>query len=163
MSRSIFTPEELEELRRADAEIEAGFVMTREERMEIKRRDKKPRKVSEESRLRNIERSKAYYREHREEILAYQKDYYREHREEMRAVRREYQRTYYATHREEKPRVLNPENRAKISERNKAYYRAHRDKILARGRARRAAAKSMIKQEGEGNHGAELHESLREI
>lgn len=123
MSRSIFTPEELEELRQADAEIEAGFVMTHEERVEINRREKKSRDLSPETRARNIERSKAYYREHREAVLAQQKERYRERREEMCAVRREYQRTYYATHREE---------------------------ILARKRAQRAAAKSMIKQEGEG-------------
>lgn len=121
MSRSIFTPEELEELRRADAEIEAGFVMTHEERMEINRREKKNRDLSAETRAKNAERSKAYYRDHREEILAHQKAYYREHREEMCAVRREYQRTYYATHREE---------------------------LNAKRKARLAAAKSMIKHEG---------------
>ena len=121
MSRSIFTPEELEELRRADEEIEAGFVITREERMEINRRGKKNRNLSPETRAKNTERSKAYYREHREDILAHQKAYYREHREEMCAERREYQRAYYATHREEKN---------------------------AKRRAARAAAKSMIKQEG---------------
>lgn len=136
MSRSIFTPEELEELRRADAEIEAGFVMTREERQEIKKRDKKPRKVSEESRLRNIARSRAYYWAHREEMLAQQKARYEANREILLPYYRERQRIYDAAHREEKN---------------------------AKARAKRAAAKSMIKQEGEGNNGAELHESVCEV
>lgn len=136
MSRSIFTPEELEELRRADAEIEAGFVMTREERQEIKKRDKKPRKVSEESRLRNIQRSKAYYWAHREKMLAQQKARYEANREILLPYYRERQRIYDAAHREEKN---------------------------AKARAKRAAAKSMIKQEGKGNHGAEQHEPVCEV
>ena len=136
MSRSIFTPEELEELRRADAEIEAGFVMTREERQEIKRRDKKPRKVSEEYRLRNIQRSKAYYWANREKELAQQKAYYRANREDLLPIRRARQRIYDAAHREERN---------------------------AKRRAQRAAAKSMIKQEGTGNHGADQHEPVCEV
>ena len=102
MSRSIFTPEELEELRRADAEIDAGFVMTPEERQEIKRRDKKPRKVSEKSRLRNIERCKAYYWANREKVLAQQKAYYKANREDILPIRRARQRIYDAAHREER-------------------------------------------------------------
>lgn len=136
MSRSIFTPEELEELRRADAEIDAGFVMTREERQEIKRRDKKPRKVSEESQERNRARSRAYYWEHREAMLAQQKARYKANQEELRAYYRARQRIYDAAHREEKN---------------------------AKRRAQRAAAKSMIKQEGKGNHGAEQHEPVCEV
>ena len=136
MSRSIFTPEELEELRRADAEIEAGFVMTHEERQAIKQRDKKPRKVSEESRLRSNERSKAYYWANREKVLAQQKAYYEANREDILPIRRARQRIYDAAHREE---------------------------INARRRAARAAAKSMIKQEGKGSHGAEQHESVCEV
>ena len=136
MSRSIFTPEELEELRRADAEIEAGFVMTPEERREIKQRDKKKRMVSEAARLRSIERSKAYYWANREKVLAQQKARYEANREELRAYHRERQRIYDAAHREEKN---------------------------AKRRAQRAAAKSMIKQEGKGSHVAEQHEPVCEI
>ena len=136
MSRSIFTSEELEELRRADAEIDKSFVITQEERREIKRRDKKPRRVSEATRLRNIERCKAYYWANRETVLAQQKARYEAHREELRSYYRERQRIYDAAHREEK---------------NK------------KARERRAAAKSMIKQEGKGNNGAELHESVFEV
>ena len=136
MSRSIFTPEELEELRRADAEIDAGFVMTAEERREIKRRDKQPRKVSEATHRRNIERSKAYYWANREKVLAQQKARYEANREELRAYYRERQRIYDAAHREER---------------------------AAKKRAARAAAKSMIKQEGKGSHVAEQHEPVCEI
>ena len=121
MSRSIFTPEELEDLRRADEEIEAEFVMTHEERQEIKKRDKKPRKVSEATLERNRARSRAYYWAHREAMLAQQKAYYAANREDLLPVRRARQRIYDAEHREE---------------------------INAKRRAARAAAKSMIKQEG---------------
>lgn len=142
MSRPIFTPEELEELRRADAKIDAGFVMTQIENREAERRDREvrkmysPRQRSAETRRRDAERSKAYYWAHREEMLAYQKARYEANREELRAYYRERQRIYDAAHREERN---------------------------AKKRAARAAAKSMIKQEGKGNNGAELHESVCEV
>lgn len=135
MSRSIFTPEELEELRRADAEIEAGFVMTREERQEIKKRGN-PRKRSAEARERDAARSKAYYWANREKVLAQQKARYKANREDLLPYYRERQRIYDAAHREERN---------------------------AKRRAQRAAAKSMIKQEGKGDHGAEQHEPVREV
>lgn len=142
MSRPIFTPEELEELRRADAEIDAGFVITQKERREIKRRDRQvrkmynPRQRSAETRRRDAERSNAYYWAHREEILAKQKARYEANREELQAYYRERQRIYDAAHREERN---------------------------AKKRAARAAAKSMIKQEGKGSHVAEQHEPVREV
>lgn len=135
MSRSIFTPEELEELRRADAEIEAGFVMTREERQEIKKRGN-PRKRSAEARERDAARSKAYYWANREKVLAQQKARYKANREDLLPYYRERQRIYDAAHREEKN---------------------------AKRRAQRAAAKSMIKQEGKGSHGAEQHKPVCEV
>lgn len=142
MSRSIFTPEELEELRRADAEIDAGFVMTQIEIRESERRDRKvrkmynPRQRSPETRRRDAERSRVYYRDHREEILAKQKARYEANREDLQAYYRERQRIYDAAHREERN---------------------------AKRRAAWAAAKSMIKQEGKGSHVAEQHEPVREI
>jgi hypothetical protein len=142
MSRSIFTPEELEELRRADAKIDAGFVMTQIEHREAERRDREvrkmysPRQRSAETRRRDAERSLAYYRAPREEVLAKQKARYKANREELQAYYRERQRIYDAAHREER---------------------------AAKKRAARAAAKSMIKQEGNGNNGAELHESVCEV
>lgn len=135
MSRSIFTPEELEELRRADAEIDAGFVITREERQEIKKRGNS-RKRSAETRERDTARSKAYYWANREKVLAQQKARYEANREELRAYYRERQRIYDAAHREERN---------------------------AKRRAARAAAKSMIKQEGKGSHVAEQHEPVCKI
>ena len=135
MSRSIFTPEELEELRRADAEIDAGFVITREERQEIKKRGN-PRRRSAEARERDAARSKAYYWANREKVLAQQKARYEANREELQAYYRERQRIYDAAHREER---------------------------AAKKRAARAAAKSMIKQEGKGSHVAEQHEPVCEI
>ena len=123
--RPLFTSEELEEMRRADEKIDKSFVITQEERREIKQRDKKPRKVSETARLRNIERSKAYYWANRDKVLAQQKAYYMANREDLLPQRRERQRIYDAAHREERN---------------------------AKRRAQRRAAKTMIVQEGDGDH-----------
>ena len=75
MSRSIFTPEELEELRRADAEIAAAddtyYSTHREERLEYQRR---------------------YYADRRDEINAQRREYYAVNRERILARQRQKRR-----------------------------------------------------------------------
>lgn len=75
MSRSIFTPEELEELRRADAEIDAAggsyYAAHREERLSYQRR---------------------YYETHREEINARRREYYETNRAGILSRQREKRR-----------------------------------------------------------------------
>ena len=86
-----FTPEELEELRRADAEIDASFDgLTQEEyrasaRIEAGiRHDQKDRKGQEIA-----AKKRAYYEANREEIAAYQRAYREANREEIAAKKRE--------------------------------------------------------------------------
>ena len=94
--RGIFTPEELEELRRADAEIDAAFDgMTTEERRDIAERDREARRKTP---IEVLKRKRAYYRKNRERILERKKAYRKAHREEINA----YERQWYAEHREER-------------------------------------------------------------
>lgn len=138
MGRPLFTPEELEELRRIDAEIDKNFVMTPEEYRASTQRDRQGRKPPRgmdpaTARAARNARQKVYYQTHREEILEKQKVYRDSHRGYMRDYRAanrerllEYQRVYDASHAEEK------------AARQKAYYQAHREEILAKARERNA-------------------------
>ena len=68
MSRPLFTPEELEELARIDAELEAAPV-TADELADSRRRDRAAKLDSMDKRTRRIAEQKRQYREaHREEI-----------------------------------------------------------------------------------------------
>lgn len=109
--RPLFTAEELAEIARADAEIEAQE-MTMEEIRESREReaaiiqsgrseaetkyDKRRREYREENREKSREYNKAYYAAHREKYRAYHKAYYQANRDKAIA----YQRAY----REEKKR-----------------------------------------------------------
>ena len=90
---SIFTPEELAEIAAADAQIEAEFELTLEERLEI---DAQNRALKVKDR-RKAEKRRAYYQANREAIAAYQRAYYQANREEIA----EYKRAYYQKHKEE--------------------------------------------------------------
>ena len=112
MSRSIFTPEELEELRRADAEIEAGFMITREEREAGNKRD---RRFKIENSYGSEAAKRECYEANREKIAAAKREYYEANREKIAAAKREY---YEA-------------NREKIAAAQREYYEANREKIAA--------------------------------
>ena len=70
---------------------------------------------------RKREYKRAYYREHRQEILEYQQEYRQRHRQELL----EYQQEYRQRHRQE------------LLERKRAYYRQHRQELLAARQKRR--------------------------
>lgn len=74
----LFTPEELEELRRADQEIEENFQITQEEINQSRKRDR-------ESDLESLDH-------HQRKIAAYQAAYREANREKYNAYHREYQR-----------------------------------------------------------------------
>lgn len=76
----LFTPEELEELRRADQEIEENFQITQEEINQSRKRDR-------ESALESIDH-------HHRKIAAYQAAYREANREKYNAYHREYQRKW---------------------------------------------------------------------
>ena len=76
----LFTPEELEELRRADQEIEENFQITQEEINQSRKRDR-------ESDLESLDH-------HQRKIAAYQAAYREANREKYNAYHREYQRKW---------------------------------------------------------------------
>ena len=76
MSRPLFTPEELEELARIDAELEAAPV-TADELADSRRRDRAAKLDSMDKRTRRIaERMRQYREAHREEIAEQNRQYY---------------------------------------------------------------------------------------
>ena len=93
-----WTPAELEEMARADAEIEASFRVTDadlaigrlfDREAILDRMDSKQKRIAESQRR--------YYEAHKEERTEYQRRYYEAHKEE----RTEYQRRYREAHKEE--------------------------------------------------------------
>lgn len=134
MAIPMFTPEELEELRRADAELDETFVQTIEEFKASSRRDRealRDRKDAEGGK--ESDRHRAYYEENREKTLEKRREGYKANRER----KAEYARSYRADRREqlsEWNKAYYQANREAISEKRKAYYKANREKIKQRNR-----------------------------
>lgn len=115
----LFTPEELEEIRRADREIEREMYAERLEKNKayLERRKLKLKKKTQnhryylKSQQRRIDYGIVYYAEHREEVLQKTKERYqknkkrilkkkKKYREEHREELRQKARNYYAANRE---------------------------------------------------------------
>ena len=95
MSRPLFTPEELEELARIDADLEAAPV-TADELADSRRRDRAAKLDSMDKRTRRIAEQQRQYREaHREEIAEQKRQYYEAHREEIAERTRQYYEAFY--------------------------------------------------------------------
>lgn len=91
--KGIFTPEELEELRRADAEIEDSYRLTPQDIKESRLRDKQAKHDRLDARAQKIAAQKAAYREANKEKIAAQQAAYREaNRGKYNAYMREYMR-----------------------------------------------------------------------
>lgn len=124
----MFSPEELEAMRRADAEVEAEFDgLTDEERRAADLRDAdalhdKGRSADERRR----ERWRVDYAKNRDRKLAQAARWRAANRERFLAT----QAAYREAHREE------------LRVKELAYYHAHRDEINARKRAKRKEAKT---------------------
>jgi hypothetical protein len=89
---ALFTPEELEELRRADEELDESFVQTQEEITESRKRDRKAKLAQMHPDKRKIAESQKAYREaNREKIAESKKAYYEANREKYNAYMRAYQ------------------------------------------------------------------------
>ena len=94
---ALFTPEELEELRRADAELDEEFVQTQEEIEESRKRDKQVLFDRLDSKGKKAaENQRAYYEANREKIAENQRAYYEANREKYN----EYMRIYLRKRRE---------------------------------------------------------------
>jgi hypothetical protein len=105
---ALFTPEELEELRRADAELDEEFVQTQEEIVESRKRDRQAkidrldsrgkksaenqRAYREANREKIAENKRAYYEANREKIAENQRAYFVKNRDKWNAYQREYRR-----------------------------------------------------------------------
>ena len=94
---ALFTPEELEELRRADAELDEEFVQTQEEIVESRKRDRQAKIDRLDSKGKKIaENKRAYYEANREKIAENQRAYREANREKIA----ENKRAYYEANRE---------------------------------------------------------------
>jgi 5-methylcytosine-specific restriction endonuclease McrBC GTP-binding regulatory subunit McrB len=93
MNMALFTLEELEELRRADEELEADFRQTRDEIQESRQRDRQARLDRLDHKGRRIADQQRAYREANREKIADQQRAYREaNREAYNKYQREYAR-----------------------------------------------------------------------
>ena len=82
----IFTPEELEELRRADAEIDENFRLTNEEIQASRKRDRESVVDLKDHRGKKIAAQQAaYYEAHKEKIAAQQAAYREANKEKIAA------------------------------------------------------------------------------
>ena len=89
----MFTPEELEELRRADAEIDENFRLTNEEIQASRKRDRESVVDRKDHRGKKIAAQQAAYREANKEKIAAQKAAWIEkNREKWNAYQREYRK-----------------------------------------------------------------------
>lgn len=132
-----FTAEELAEMARADAEIEADFAETAEEIADAERRDDSLLAAQmTESERRRAEYLRKYRAEHREERLEYQHNYYQTHKEIYAAHRERYRRQKQLLKASTDANApLTPEQEAK-REKNRKYYAENKDRINARRRER---------------------------
>lgn len=93
--KKLFTPEELEELRRADAEIDESFRQTQEEIRQSQVRDRQAQLAAMEPEkrkkaIRAAARRAAYYQANREKEKARRAAYREANREKYNAWQREY-------------------------------------------------------------------------
>ena len=96
---ALFTPEELEELRRADEALDESFVQTQEEIELSRERDRKSRLSNMDPDKRKIaESQRAYYEANKDKIAESQRAYREANREKYNA----YMRNYFAARRAKK-------------------------------------------------------------
>ena len=90
---ALFTPEKLEELRKADAELDEEFVQTQEEIEESRKRDKQILLDRLDAKGKKIAENKRAYREaNREKIAENQRAWFDKNRDKWNAYQREYRR-----------------------------------------------------------------------
>ena len=109
-----FTSEEIEEMRRADEEIERDFRWTNDELAASRRRDADILLFRKSKRDRNIaEKQRAYYEANKDSIAEYQRTYRKANKDSIA----EKKRAYYEA------------NKDSIAEYQRAYYEANKDSI----------------------------------
>ena len=107
----LFTAAELEELRRADAEIEESFALTQEDLDFSRNLDREAKLDKLDNRGRKIAAQQAAYYEANREKIAAQKAAYREaNREKWNAYQREYRRKRREEQKKAASRCARPES-----------------------------------------------------
>ena len=123
-----FTPEELAEMARADAEIEREFILTAEEAAESRELDRSAKMARKDKQAKALaERQRRYYEANKEALAEYQRRYYEANKEAVA----EYQRRYREA------------NKEALAERKRRYYEANKAKwrdYNAKQKAKKAAA-----------------------
>ena len=109
-----FTPEEIEEMRRADEEIERDFRWTNDELAASRSRDAEVAFLRKDTRGRSIAEKQRAYREANKDSIA---EYQRAYREANKDSIAEKQRAYYEA------------NKDSIAEKQRAYHEANKDSI----------------------------------
>ena len=115
---SMFTQEELEELRKADEEIDETFEITLDEYDASRKLDK--------ASTTGTRYSKRYYEKHKKKIMAYNREY----QNRIMPNGKTWRQNYKEAHREE----INARQRARYKgnpEYSKQYYYKNRERILA--------------------------------
>ena len=139
-----FTPEEIEEMRLADEEIERDFRWTNDELAASRRRDADIFLSRKSKRDRSIaEKRRAYYEANKDSIAEKQRAY----REANKDSIAEYQRAYYEANKDsiaERRRAYREANKDSIAEKQRAYREANKDSIAEYQRAYREANKDSI-------------------
>lgn len=130
MKKPMFTPEELEELRKADEELDAEFVLTPEEAAASGKLDRQAELDRVDNRekerlLRRRAENRRYKRAHPEQTRATERRYRERHREQIAKRRRE--------------RYLR--NRERELARQREYDRAHKEQRAEKARERRRQKK----------------------
>ena len=137
-----FTPEELAEMARADAEIERDFILTDEESAESRELDRAAKMARKDKKAKALAEYQRRYREANKEAVAeYQRRYYEANKEAVA----ERQRRYYEANKEalaEYRRRYYEANKEAVAERQRRYYEANKAKWVgynARQKAKKAA------------------------
>ena len=134
MARPMFSPEELEELRRFDEELDKEYVQTQEEIVQSRKRDRAAAVANMEPEKRKIaEYQAAYYEANKDKIAEY-KAAYREANKDKIA---EYQAAYYEANKDkiaEYKAAYREANKDKIAEYQAAYREKHREELNTKAR-----------------------------
>ena len=130
-----FTPEELAEMARADAEIEREFILTAEEAAESRKLDRDALMARKDKQAKALaEYQRRYYEANKEALAEYKRRYYEANKEALA----EYKRRYYEA------------NKEAVAEYQRRYYEANKAKwkdYNARQKAKKAA---LLRQQEDG-------------
>ena len=138
-----FTPEELAEMARADAEIEREFILTDEEAAESRELDRAALMARKDKQAKAVaERQRRYYEANKEAVAERQRRYYEANKEAVAERNRRYREANKEAVAEYKRRYREA-NKEAVAEYQRRYYEANKAKrrdYYAKQKAKKAAA-----------------------